>query len=111
MSSAFNVCHCFPVCNQKGRVYWRENAIAHCHFSTSFSENVAVNWREQLSNFKSLIILRPEKGQPFSNKFNRAKLSGDKKYNVMKLWIFFDNTRTNLCWVKSPTRSRPRSQI
>ena len=85
MSSAFNVCHCFPVCNQKGRVYWRENAIAHCHFSTSFSENVAVSWREQLSNFKSLIILRPEKGQPFSNKFNRAKLSGDKKYNVMKL--------------------------
>ena len=86
MSSAFNVCHCFPVCNQKGRVYWRENAIAHCHFSTSFSENVAVSWREQLSNFKSLIILRPEKGQPFSNKFNRAKLSGDKKYNVMKLF-------------------------
>ena len=71
-----------------------------------------VNWREQLSNFRSLIISRPGKGQPFSNKSNRTKFSVDKKNNEAFRVEYISTIREEtLCRVKSLTRSRPRPQI
>ena len=58
--------------------FWRENAIARRHSTTSFTENVVVA-KISHGNVSSFIILLSGKGLTAFNRNNCANLTGEKK--------------------------------